>query len=203
MRAIRRFACLHVSLVVVLLAVTVAGRAQGRAAATQELQLSAFGAATGTFTDVGNGKNLAITAGVDLTYLPLRLIRPSIEVRGTYPVAKGNLDSQKSLLVGIKGEHVFGRIRPYADFLVGRGEVDYLWSGFNPYLSTTSTVYSFGGGVDYKMSHHFAVKADIQSQRWVAVMPLTLDIGAIHPTAVSAGLVYHFDFNRRRRYHDR
>jgi len=88
---------------VLLIAVTFAatiGRAQGVPTATQQLQLSAFGGGTGTFTDLEGGKNLGITAGVDLTYLPLRLARPSFEIRGTYPIDKGTISSQKSFLLG-------------------------------------------------------------------------------------------------------
>jgi hypothetical protein len=87
-----------------------AGRAQSVPTANRQLDLSVFAAGTGTFTRIAGGKNLSFTAGADLTYLPLRLLRPSLEIRGTYPVDTGHIDSQKSFLVGPKVEHPFGRL---------------------------------------------------------------------------------------------
>jgi hypothetical protein len=194
MRQIRPFAQMLFSLVVASL--TTGGHAQSATTASQQLQLSAFAAGTGTFTGYEGGKNLAITAGADLTYLPLRLLRPSIEIRGSYPINEGTISSQKDLLAGVRVEHSFGRLRPYADFLVGRGQIDYGMGGVPVgtllYLSSTSTVYSPGGGLDYDLSHHFAFKADAQFQRWNSpVVPS----GIIHPVSASFGVIYRFDFN--------
>ena len=50
--------------------------AQAKPAGTQQLQLSAFAGLTGTFTDLSGGKNLGITAGVDLTFLRLPPLPP-------------------------------------------------------------------------------------------------------------------------------
>ena len=56
--------------------------------AIQRMQLSAFGGATGDFTGLGGGKNVGITAGVDLAVAPVRnWLRPTVEVRGTYPTS--------------------------------------------------------------------------------------------------------------------
>jgi hypothetical protein len=174
------------------------GHAQGVPTATQQLQLSAFAAGSGTFTNVEGGKNLDVTAGVDLTYLGLRLVRPSLEVRGSYPIDKGTISSQKSFLAGPKVEHAFGRLHPYVDFLIGRGEIDYGLGGFPVgdilYLSSTSTIYSPGGGLDYNFTRRIDLKADVQYQHWDApVVPS----GVIHPVVITLGAVYRFDFNPR------
>ena len=66
--------------------------AQAVPAATQKLQLSAFAAGTGTFTDLEGGKNLAITAGIDLAFLFVSVVRPSFELRGSYPIDGGKLE---------------------------------------------------------------------------------------------------------------
>ena len=176
--------------------------------ATKQLDLSTFVAGTGTFTDFRGGKNLAITAGADLTYLSLRLFRPSIEVRGTYPIDEGNINSQKSILAGPKVEHDFGRFHPYADFLVGRGEIDYLHDSLTvcntnvpniqqcyAFLSTNTTVYSPGGGLDYELGKGLAIKGDIQYQHWNAPTVPYGVTGVVHPVAVSFGAVYHFNFD--------
>ncbi|HTD96792.1 MAG TPA: hypothetical protein VK627_07670 [Edaphobacter sp.] len=170
-------------------------RAQANPTATRQLQLSAFAGGTGTFTDLFGGKNLGITAGADLTLLRYRLLRPSIEVRGTYPIHEGKIDSQKSILAGAKVEHSFGPFRPYVDFLVGRGEINYLLGGYylstsnTLYIRSTSTVYSPGIGIDYDLTRRLAVKADLQVQRWnTPVLPS----GTIHPRALTIAAVYRF-----------
>jgi hypothetical protein len=193
MKPIKTLVSLIFSLVVAGAAVT--GHAQGNPTATQQLQLSAFAAGTGTFTDYQGGKNLAFTAGADLTYLPFRLLRPSIEIRGTYPIDGGTLSSQKNFLGGVKVEHAFGRFTPYANFLIGRGEIDYYGLngptiGNQIFISSTSTVYSPGGGLDYELTPHFEVKVDAQFQHWNSPS------GTLHPVSGSVGIVYHFDFNR-------
>lgn len=199
MKQIQPFAQMLLSLIVASLAAAT-GHAQIVTTASQQLQLSAFAAGTGTFTDFEGGKNLGVTAGVDLTYLSLRLLRPSIEVRGSYPINRGTISSQENILAGIKVEHAFGPLHPYADFLIGRGEIDYrigvLPVGDFIVLSSTSTVYSPGIGLDYSLSHHFSFKADAQFQRWNTP---AVEQPVIHPVAISLGAIYHFDFNSHHR----
>jgi opacity protein-like surface antigen len=177
-------------------------QAQSTPTATQQLQLSAFGGATGAFTDLRGGKNLDITAGADLTLSTFRLLRPSLELRGSYPIDSGHISSQKNFLGGVRVEHTFGRLRPYANFLIGLGEIDYnppapaypYTYPYNFYLKSSSVIYSVGGGVDYDLTSRWAVKADAQFQHWDT--PTTAS-GAIHPTALTLGAVYRFDFNPR------
>jgi hypothetical protein len=171
---------------------------QATPAGTQKLQLSAFAAATGTFTGLEGGKNLAITAGADLTFLAFRQFRPSFEVRGTYPVDEGHISSQKNFLLGPKVEYPIGRFYPYVNFFIGRGAIDYHDPGFifgnTRYLSTNTVVYSPGVGLDYSVTHNIAIKVDAQFQHWdTPVVPS----GVIHPTAVTVGAIYNFDFNPR------
>src|SRR5580704_2462259 len=184
MRHIRALAPL--AILIAIISLSPIGDAQGVPTATQQLQLSAFAGGTGTFTDFEGGKNLDITAGVDLTYLGLRLARPSLEVRGSYPIDKGTISSQKNILAGLKVEHPFGRLHPYVDFLIGRGEIDYGTGGFAVgdllYLSSTSNIYSPGVGVDYNFTRRVDLKADLQYQHWDApVVPS----GVIHPVAMT------------------
>jgi len=174
---------------------------QASPAGTQHLQLSAFGGLTGTFTNLEGGKNLGITAGADLTFLFFRQFQPSFEFRGTYPIDKGHISSQKNFLLGPKVEFPLGKFHPYVNALFGRGEIDYHDPGFDfeniRYISTNTFVYSFGGGLDYSLTHNIALKADAQFQHWNT--PVTAS-GTIHPTALTGGVVYHFDFNPRHRH---
>jgi hypothetical protein len=175
--------------------------AQSIPAGTQQLQLSVFAGATGTFTDFEGGKNLGITAGADLTFLAFRTFRPAFELRGTYPIDQGHISSQKDFLVGPKVEYPIGRFHPYADFLIGRGAIDYQPPGFIygnlRYISTNTIVYSPGVGLDYNLTHSIAIKGDAQFQYWNT--PTTAS-GAIHPTALTVGVTYTFDFNPRHRH---
>lgn len=171
--------------------------AQANPTALQLFQLSAFGGFNGTYTDILGGRNLGITAGVDLDVYSFHGFHPSLELRGTYPIHSGTIDSQKDFLAGVRVDHSFGRLRPYADFLVGRGQIDYQHSGFQVgnliYLASNTFVYSPGVGLDIDLTHHWAAKGDLQYQSWdTPVIPG----GTIHPKVITAALVYRFDFNQ-------
>jgi opacity protein-like surface antigen len=190
---------LALSIVITSLTYTAAGQAVP--AGTQKLQLSAFAGATGIFTDFLGGKNLAITAGADLTFLAFRQFRPAFEIRGTYPIDSGHISSQKSFLLGPKVEYPIGPFHPYADFLIGRGEIDYNNGGFifdnTLFISTNTVVYSPGVGLDYNFTHNLAIKADAQFQHWNTAAVAS---GSIHPTALTLGVLYNFDLNPRHRH---
>jgi hypothetical protein len=166
--------------------------------ATQALQLSVFGGFGGVYTGLSGGKNLDVLAGADLGLPPVHGIRPTIELRGAYPVDSGEVDSQKNILGGIKTEFLLRRrLRPYADVLFGRGEIDYN-GGYQfanqIYLLTTTNVYSFGGGVDYDLTEHFALRLDGQFQKWGYAPTAS---GNIYSKTGNAALVYRFNFGHR------
>ncbi len=179
-------------------------RAQSAATAVQDLGISAFGLATGNWTNLSGGRNLAITAGGDLAFLSFHRFRPVLEIRGTYPFYGGQVDRQKAVMGGLKVERQFGNFRPYANFLVGRGVIDfqhggYIYSGYL-YIRTVSTVYSPGVGVEYDLTRHWALKADLQYQHWDTP---AVPSGVVNPRLLSAGAVYRFDFNHHAKAHRR
>ena len=188
------------TLAIALATICRAGTASAQKAlptATQTLQLSGFAGLSGVYTGLSGGRNLSFTAGADLG-LPAYLgTRPTIEVRGTYPMDGGRIDSQKSILGGLRVDFLISRrLRPYADFLLGRGQIDYgrgYRVGNIVYLQTTTNVYSPGGGFEYDLSPRFSVRADGQIQHWgYAPTPS----GSIYSKVGTAALVYRFDFNR-------
>jgi hypothetical protein len=173
-----------------------AASAFGQAAptATAGLQLSAFGGASGVY--IGMGRNLSITAGFDATLRPFFGFFPGVEIRGTYPVKKGVIDSQKNVLGGLVLTRPVRRLQLYGDLLVGRGEIDFVQPYPNPadteiYVQTASTVISPGAGVNFSLSDRFAIKGDFQFQRYQT--PVTTS-GSAYAKALTIGLVYRLPF---------
>ena len=169
--------------------------------ATQTFQLSAFAGATGVCTGLNGSRNLGFTAGASLGVPPIFRFYPSITVRGTYPVDSGVVAGEKSALAGIQMEKHFGRFHPYFDILAGRGELSYVKlypdpQGFFYYSSSTSNVFSPGGGVDIDLTPQLALKADVQYQHYS--VPVTTS-GSIESIPITLGAVYRFDFNRHHR----
>jgi opacity protein-like surface antigen len=185
-----------------LAACSVAG-AQADPTATQPLQISAFGALTGTYTGLSGGRNLGITAGLDVGWRSFYHLYPSLEVRGTYPIDGGHVDAQENVLFGLKLAKVYGRFHPYGDFLIGRDKITYQNGGYpDPtgtllYIDTVSNVFSYGGGLDYDLTDQLALKADAQFQQYGTPVSPT---GHIFSKPLSLGIVYRFDFNHRLRY---
>jgi len=166
--------------------------------AVQRMELSAFGGLSGVYTGLAGGKNLSFTAGVDLALPPVFHVRPTAEVRGTYPMDGGSITQQKDILGGLRADWPLGhRWRPYGDILFGRGQMNY-GSGYayNNYLYqlTTTNVYSFGGGVDFDIADHWGFKGDAQVQHWGTTPTPS---GAVYTKVITAAVIYRFDFNHR------
>ncbi|WP_124847333.1 outer membrane beta-barrel protein [Acidipila sp. EB88] len=168
---------------------------------TKPLQLAVFATGTGTWTNFAAGRNLGITAGADLILHNYWGFRPALEIRGTYPFHAGGRDGQEDFLLGVRVEHEYRRLHPYVNFLVGGGSIGYKNGGYPYddfiYLSSTSTVYSPGVGVDYDVRHGWGVKADFQYQHWDTPIPA---YAVIHPRVLSVGVVYTFGSHKY--YHD-
>jgi hypothetical protein len=160
--------------------------------ATEPLHIAVFGGGTGVKTGFGASKNADITAGLDIGFVPYRGLHPSLEVRGSIAVDKGKTDSQKDVLVGLRLGGNRNRFHPYGDVLFGRAQINYPGIGAQvpgtPIFYTSSTTYALagGGGVDYDLTRHFALKVDSQLERLAT--PVTP--GHIYPYNVTIGVVY-------------
>jgi hypothetical protein len=181
-----------------LVSVLLSAPAWGQAlpTATQALEITAFGAGTVTFTGLDEGRNAGITAGVDLSFRSHFGLRPALEIRGTQPFDNGQVVGLKSGLIGPRFTREFNRFHVYGDAFFGRGALNYVGGyiedGYQ-YDRTTSNVFAGGGGIDYRLTEHFDIKADALYERWKT--PVTSS-GDIHPIPVSLGVVYHLDFNQ-------
>ncbi len=172
--------------------------AQATSTASERLQLSAFGGVSGVYTGLDAGRNLSVTAGADLSLRRYFHVNPAIEVRGTYPVKDGNVDSQRNVLAGLRFSGSFHRLHPYGDILYGRGEIDYNPPLLDPpqlfrYSLSTSNILSPGAGVEYDLTPHFALRGDIQYQRYSSPIPPS---GHLYAKPITGALTYRFDFNR-------
>ncbi len=167
--------------------------AQDVPAARARIQLYGFGGVSGDFTGVGLAKNLDITAGADLEFRPFFTLYPAVEVRGSYPVEKGNVVAEKNLLGGLRlGRHVHP-FSPYGDILFGRGQLNFANGGYPTpdgsyyVISDTSNVLSFGAGTDISLNGRWAGKADFQFQRYQSPVTTT---GYVYAKVFTVGLVY-------------
>lgn len=185
---------------IVALVVPIAHAQTAQPTAEKLIELSTFGGINGTYTGLAGGKNLGITAGVDVGGRSFHGFRPFLEGRGTYPVDSGDIDRQKNALGGVRVEHfVLPSLRVYGDFLLGRGEIKYENGGFPEpsgnflILSSTSNVYSPGAGAEYRLTEHISGLVDVQFQRYDT--PATPS-GTLWSKPILLGVRYRFNFNR-------
>lgn len=181
-----------------LFCVPTACLAQARATAKRTFQLEAFGLLSGNYTGLSGGRNLSLTLGGDFGFYYTHGLLFNAEVRGTYPMAKGNVDAQKSLLGGLKVDHRFSRATVFGDALFGRGGIEYVNGGYVVpplvYFSSNTNVYGAGGGIELDVARSFGVKIEGQVQHWST--PVTSS-GAIYPKQIGIGVVYRFGANGR------
>lgn len=172
--------------------------AQARATAKRTFQLQAFGLLSGTYTGLSGGRNLAFTLGGDLGFYYTHGVLLSAEVRGTYPVAKGDVDAQKSLLGGLRADHRFSRATVFGDALFGRGGIEYVNGGYVVpplvYFSSNTSVYGAGGGVEFDVARGLGLRVEGQVQHWSTPV---VSSGTIYPKQIGVGVVYRFGANGR------
>lgn len=186
------------------LALSVTADAQSLSTASKGAEISFFGAyAVGT-TDYGPHTLKGISAGGDFTIFPHFVLKPSLEVRGNELFA--NDLTEKTVLVGGRGQVDWrGRFHPYADVLVGGGEIVFHPDPVPGYTGDRGKVYSYGGGINIDVTHHVAAKLDFQQQNWnlgpnsyaVASGDFTLT-----PRLFSAGITYTLPFRFLKRSSD-
>lgn len=178
-------------------------RAQSTPTASRSYEPSVFAGISGSYTGLSGGRNLGINAGADLGFRPFFGFLPSIEVRGTYPADSGTIVGQESVLGGLRVQKRYRNVRPYVDFLIGRGQMTYQSGGYIvlsqdfKYLQSTSTILSPGLGFETDITPHFALLLDGQLQH--CNIPFTPDssstaASSIYAKAGMIGVVYRFSW---------
>ena len=85
-------------------------------------------------------------------------------------------------------------LHPYGKFLAGYGNMDFpAGEAVNrtgaPYTHDTRTLYSFGGGLEYRIMRKVEVRADYEYQFWPDFLGHTT---ALNPNGASVGVLYSF-----------
>lgn len=177
--------------------------AQSTPTASRSFEPSVFAGISGSYTGLSGGRNLGINAGADLGFRPFFGFLPSLEVRGTYPADSGTIVGQETILAGIRLQKRYRNVRPYVDFLVGRGQMKYQSGGYIvlaqdfKYLQSTSNVLSPGLGFETDITPHFALLLDGQLQHWdIPFTPASSSTAgsSIYAKVGMIGVVYRFSW---------
>ncbi len=120
-------------------------------------------------------------------------VDPSVEVRALISPVDEEV-GERTYSGGLKLSHTFlGRYRPYGDFLIGTGTIDYAPARYGNQPSDNSIVYDYGGGVDVDIWRNVGLKADYQGSRWHTGSNVVF-----HPRSFNLGVIYSFGFGRNR-----
>jgi len=168
--------------IAILFAVSVsAARAQAVYTADRIDGISVFGAFSYLNTDYGVN-DYGYTVGGDLTHSlsHIRFITPSLEIR--YTGSTGPAITEDAFLGGLKIEKGFRHFSPYFNVMIGYGVINYVQAKSND----NSIAYDVGVGLDYNITHQFAIKVDEQEQFW----KLGQATSELTPQSISFGIVY-------------
>ncbi len=136
--------------------------AQASTAASKAAAVSVFAGLGVSDPAYGPNHNTGVSLGANYTRYLRFPVQPSVEVRANF--SNGTYANERSYLFGLRALVPVGRFEPYADFLIGPGNIHFpLNVG---YTGDNSTVYNYGGGVDVPLSSRFALKLDVQAQHW-------------------------------------
>lgn len=190
-------ACLIVSFLLVALP---SGRARAQAveSASRVTELSLFGAFQNLHPDWGHTSDNGLVAGALITHFMRGPILPSFEIRGSMS-RNGEAAGMKTILYGGRANFRFplvARFHPYANFLVGTGEIDFAHPTMTirgPYGHDDSTVYNYGGGGEFAVHRNASLIAEFQQQHWNLGGQ---EIGHVilTPYSVNLGLRYRIPF---------
>ncbi len=161
--------------------------------ASQALRLQGFG--TFTYVRPAYGPpstNYGLSLGTDLDFNTHTWVKPGFEIRGTR--SSGDQANEYTYGGGPRLILPLPHIQPYGDFLLSGGKIDFNHPANPFYQEDRSAVYSYGGGADFLLTRSWALKVDVQSERW----KLSHLNPPFHPLVVGVGFRYEAGGRRRR-----
>lgn len=180
------------SLMAAMVAAPRGAESQARGTAEQQVRLQVFAMPTYVRPNYGRtvtnfGASVGGDANFNTRWQPVQI---SAEFRALG--SGGDVVNEYVYSVGPRLLLDLGRIQPYGDFLFGYGSIHFNQST-NSYKQDNSAVYSYGGGVDVRVSDSWGVRADVQRQQW----QISHNQPVFHPTQGAVGLRYQFHFRSR------
>ena len=161
--------------------------------ARQRIRLKAFGLFTYVDPDhLATSHNEGVTVGVDIDGFHL-LPHTELGADLRYAATSGPVENQYYYAGGPRLSLNIGRFKPYGDFLFGHGEAVFKNPSDPTYTHDVTPALTYGGGVDYQLTRSWAIRADVQSERW----RFSIHQPVFHPLSASIGATYTFHFHSR------
>ena len=164
--------------------------------AIQAMRLQVYGVGSYMHPQYGSvqtGGGFGVGGAAGFTLHHVHRLEPAIDVRYTY--GTNSALTETFLGGGARLTYHMARFHPYGDFMVGTGNINFkqVDPTYPNYRHDDSTVYMFGGGLDYDLTQTFALRVDFQQQKW------QLAVGNVpfYPTHASVGLRYQFHFRNK------
>ena len=167
---------------------------QAESTSWQKMRLQTFGMLSYVNPDYGGAKkNAGGTVGAEMNFGQFfHRVEPSLELRAVG--SGGRVSNQYVYSAGPRVELDYGKLHPYALVTVGYGKIKFATPTIfpsGPYAFDTSTVITYGGGVDYVLNPTWALRAEVTRQNW----QVGQNTPPFYPTSVSLGVRYRFHFH--------
>jgi opacity protein-like surface antigen len=93
---------------------------------------------------------------------------------------------EDNYLVGPRYSYRHGKFVPYVKFLMGAGELNFPnGQGHGGYFAMVP-----GGGLDYRLTHHFTIRGDYEYQFWPSAPGGGLPTNGLTPNGFTVGVGY-------------
>ena len=99
---------------------------------------------------------------------------------------------ERTYEIGPRYHRTYGRFKPYAKGMYGRGVFNYPHDAAN----LAFNLFAVGGGVDYALFDRVNLRADYEFQHWLGFPP-----NGLTPQLVTIGVAYHFPGKLQRGLH--
>jgi opacity protein-like surface antigen len=163
-----------------LLAGTSALHAQAKPTASRAVDLQIGGGFAFGGSDYIQGTFKGATAYADFDF------RPHVGIEAEFHQINspsGDESYQRTYEIGARYLRTYGRLVPYAKFMIGRGDFNYP----HGLADLSYNMFAFGGGADVKLNEYLHVRAEYEFQKWAS-----FPNGGLAPHIVTIGAAYHF-----------